>query len=337
MDTMQAIVLEGFGEVDQFRQTTLPRPVPKDHELLIQIRAAAFNPIDYQMRQGRRESAHMHSPVLGRELAGTVVETGRHTTGFLPGDAVIAAAGSKGSNGTYAEYIALDYRMVAHMPAGISFETAAAVPTAGLTAWQAFSRMNVQPGESVFITGGAGGVGSVLIKLLRAHGTSFIMSTAGNEHSVAALIAAGLSPREIISYKQEQLEEKIMAIRGQQPFDWAVDIAGGSISATAAAVLGVNKGYADITFLSTPRTRELLFDKGCFILNISNYAYAADNRLGWYGQTLQHMTSLLQAGVITPPAVHITGKLSAAAVRQAHMMMEANQTNGRKLVMYMDQ
>lgn len=333
---MKAIVLNGFGNVDQFSMNSFDIPAFQEHELLIAIKAAAFNPIDYQMRQGRRESLHMHSPILGREFAGVVIAAGKNTQGFQTGDEVIAAAGSKGSNGTYATHIALDYRMVAHKPASLSFSTATAIPASGLTAWQTFRRMQPQQQDHIFITGGAGAVGSFLIKLLKAHHTDQLFTTAGNEQSSAALQKLGLKPAQIIDYRQPNLTQQILAANGQRFFDWAVDIAGGSISETAAEVLGLNKNYADITFLGTARTRELLFDKGCHILNISNYAYMAAGKAEWYGQNLQQLTTLINDQVITPPAVQVVGSLSADTVKQAHLLMENNQTYGRKLVMTMD-
>lgn len=333
---MKAIVLNGFGGVEHFSMTDMDIPVPKDHELLIAIKATAFNPIDYQMRQGRRESQHMHSPVLGRELAGIVLTAGKNTSGFKPGDEVIAASGSRGSNGTYATHMALDYRMVAHKPTGLSFETATAIPSAGLTAWQTFNRMKAQPQHSIFITGGAGAVGSFLIKLLKAHGISKIYATAGNKASTAALQQMGLPEEQIIDYHQHNLVATVLLRNQQQPFDWAVDIVGGSISETAAAVLGVNKSYADITFLGTQQTRELLFDKGIDVLNISNYAYAASNQLDWYGNNLRQLGALISGQIITPPAIEVVGGFSTDTVKHAHTLMETNQVNGRKIIMTME-
>jgi len=149
---MKAIVLEGFGDVDHFHLAEIENPVPKAEEVLIRIEAAAFNPIDYQMRQGRREKQLMTSSILGREMSGVIVAVGSQVAGFLPGDEVMAASGSKGSNGSYAEYMAINPIMIAHKPSNISFEEAAAIPSAGLTAWQCFKRMNIQAEQRVFIT-----------------------------------------------------------------------------------------------------------------------------------------------------------------------------------------
>lgn len=330
---MKAIVLDGLGEQARFRKTTLPVPVPGDHELLIRIKAAAFNPIDYQMRQGRRESRLMRSPVLGRELSGIVEAIGREVKGFAPGDPVIAAAGSMGSNGTYAEMITIPCEIAAHAPAGLPFPVAAGIPTAGLTAWQAFQRMAVKPEEAVFISGGAGAVGSFMIRLLRANDIDRIVTTAGNEHSRQALRDMGLEDEQIIDYTQEDTEQRILAANGHTAFDWAVDTVGGKMAEAAAGGLRPQGGYVDITFLATPLTRERLFDKGCHVLNISNYTYALAQDLSWYGRALKEVATLITNGKIAPPEVNIIGPLETATVEEAHRLLETGQTRGRKLVM----
>jgi len=87
---MKAIVLNGFGDVSNFSTAELEEPVIKDDDVLIRIKAAAFNPIDYQMRLGLRESRLMNSPVLGREFSGIVMKTGSKVSIYRPGDEVMA-------------------------------------------------------------------------------------------------------------------------------------------------------------------------------------------------------------------------------------------------------
>jgi NADPH2:quinone reductase len=130
LENMQAIILNDFGGVENFSAATLPIPEPGDQEVLIAIAATAFNPIDYQMRQGATERKRMHSPVLGREFSGTVIKTGKSVQQFAVGDAVMAASGSMGSNGTYATHISLPQEILVHKPANLSFAEAAALPTA---------------------------------------------------------------------------------------------------------------------------------------------------------------------------------------------------------------
>jgi NADPH:quinone reductase-like Zn-dependent oxidoreductase len=330
---MKAIVLDAFGAAENFSMRQLDTPVAGAGQVLVQIKAAAFNPIDYQMRKGLRESARMHSPVLGREFSGIVEATGNEIVNFKPGDEVFAASGSMGSNGTYAEYITLPYEVLAHKPAGISFEEAAAVPVAGLTAWQCFKRLHIDPLQRIFITGGAGGVGAFLIKLLKAHQIHQIVTTAGNTISRNALLELGLTASQIIDYKAPELLKKVTAVYPGQRFDFSVDLVGGLLSEIAAEVLKLNGIYADVTFLATENARGTLFDNGATIVNVANYAYSLAGKTEWFGEQLDLFGRLFTNGSITAPLITIVGDLSAASVKQAHLLMENNQTNGRKVVM----
>lgn len=330
---MKAIVLDGFGGVEHFRLIEMVKPVIQENEVLIRIKAAAFNPIDYQMRQGRREKYLMTSPILGRELSGIITAVGSRVSGFSIGDEVIAASGSKGSNGSYAEYMSLNPQLVALKPANASFEQAAAIPSSGLTAWQSFSRMKISKDQSIFIAGGAGAVGSFLIRLLKQSGIDQVLSTAGSPESTGALLALGLREDQIINYKSENLKEHILNANGGQTFDFAVDLVGARMSELAAEVLKVNGTYLDVTFLGTEKAREQLFDKGCMIINISNYAYTLNDTISWYGATLSKLSALIENNEISVPAINIVGELGLETVRKAHLLMENNQIYGMKQIM----
>jgi NADPH2:quinone reductase len=330
---MKAIVLTEFGDSSNFKLANLPIPAVIANEVLVQIKAAAFNPIDYQMRKGLRESRLMHSPVLGRELSGTIVGTGPQAKRFKPGDDVMALAGSMGSNGTYAEYITLNEQLLAKKPDAISFAEAAAIPSSGLTAWECFSRAKIKPGESIFITGAAGGVGRFLIKLLKLNGVHNIVATAGSEQSAKALIDLGIDKNAIIYYQNEDLEEAILSANNGNKFDYAADLAGNKISELAASVLKINGNYLDVTFLGTPETRSLLFDRACNVYNIAAYAHGLAGEWDWYGSTLGLLSELIVKVQISAPDVNIIGALSEATVQEAHRLMEGNFIFGKKIVM----
>jgi NADPH:quinone reductase len=330
---MQAIVLNDFGGVENFAAATFPIPEPGDHEVLVNIRAAAFNPIDYQMRQGATERKRMHSPILGREFSGIVVKTGRLVSGFAVGDAVMAASGSMGSNGTYATHISLPCDILVHKPQQLSFAEAAAVPTAALTALQCYKRLQLPSSARIFITGAAGGVGLVLVKLLLAAGYTQLVVTAGNEDSRQQLLLAGLAASQIIDYRLPDLLQTILLPQEGKLFDAAIDLVGGHLSELCADVLTTNGIYQDVTALSTSAGRETLFHKGAVIMNISNYAYSLSGHLRYYGDGLRQITAMLEKGIITPSPVYVTGTLSVETVQQSHELLERNQSKGRKLVM----
>ncbi|WP_291919473.1 NADP-dependent oxidoreductase [Chitinophaga sp.] len=332
-ENMQAIILNGFGGVEHFSAATLPLPEPGDTEVLVQIAATAFNPIDYQMRQGAPESKRMHSPILGRECAGIVLKTGELVTGFAPGDAVLAASGSMGSNGSYATHISLPAEILVHKPHNISFAEAAAVPTASLTALQCYKRLQLPTNAGIFISGAAGGVGLVLVKLLLAAGYTGLIVTAGNEASREQLLLAGLTAEQVIDYRQPELIATILKYNNGRKFDAAIDLVGGHLSEICAEILRTNGIYQDVTALTTAAGRATLFNKGIVIMNISNYAYSLDGNLSYYGDGLRQITALLERGAITPSPVYVTGTFSVETVQQSHELLERNQSRGRKLVM----
>jgi len=330
---MKAIVLSGFGDTSNFKLTDLSTPAVQANEVLVQIKATAFNPIDYQMRKGLRESRLMRSSVLGREFSGIVIETGSGVSRFKLGDEVIALAGSMGSNGTYAGYISLHEQLLAKKPGNISFEQAAAIPSSGLTAWECFSRAGIRPEESIFITGATGGVGRFFIKLLKLYNVHRIVATAGSAESAEALTQLGIANSDIVNYNVGNLEDAILLANGGDRFDYSADLAGGAISEVAARVLKINGSYLDVTFLGTPETRNALFDRACKIYNIAAYAHGLSGNLNWYGATLGLLADLVEANDIVPPEINLIGDLSEASVIDAHRLMESNLIFGKKLVM----
>jgi len=331
---MKAIVLKQFGGTEHFALEEVPTPEAGGNLVLIRIKAIAFNPIDYQMRRGLGEAKLLQSPILGREFAGVVADPGGSS--FNKGDAVYAYSGSLGSNGTYAEYISLPSGLLAPMPPNLDFTVAAAVPMVSLTALQCLGRMQAGGEETVFIAGGAGGVGSVLIQLLKLNGAKNIVTTAGSEESRQSLLALGLPDSAIIDYRTQDLYGRVLDANGGRPFDHCVDIVGGAMSELCSRLLAVFGSYYDIAFLGTNAAREALFDKAATIHNVANYAYAAGEdpeSYNVYSGMLRYLSGLLQSGKLQPPSVLNLGSFSVATVAEAHRMMEENRTNGRKLVM----
>lgn len=331
---MKAITLKTFGSVDNFQLEEVALPTNTYDNVLIRIKATSFNPIDYQMRQGSTESKLLKSSILGRELAGTIIEVGNNVTEFSVGDDVVAYVGSLGSNGTYTEFISVPKELIAIKPATISFEEATAVPMVGLTALQCVERLTPSLSQSIFISGGAGGVGVWVIKLLLAQGINDIVTIAGNQESIDSLLALGLQPDNIIHYKSPNFVQLIK--NKHQSFDICIDLVGGKISELCSNILKTNGTYVDITALSTANAREELFDKGAIIFNISNYAYALSGKkedLLYYSTKLTRLFELIGSRKELIPAIHNVGQLSLASVQLAHTILESNQTHGKKLVM----
>lgn len=329
---MIAIILNNFGGVENFERGNVEPPVVKENEVLIEIKATAFNPIDYQMRRGDAESKLLKSNILGRELSGEIIGLGNKVIDFKIGDNVTAYVGSLASNGTYAELISVRQELLAKNPERLTFEEAAALPMVGMTALQCFKRAGIPKNKKIFIAGGAGGVGTILIKLLIASGNQEIYTTAGNSESTNQLISLGLLKENIINYN----EENVVSILGESVFDFVIDLVGGKMSDVCATLVSVYGTYVDVTFLATDTARALLFDKATQIINIANYAQSLtkeEDRLSYYGRELNELFRKIEDREITPTSINIIGNLSVETVRRAHLLLEENKTNGKKLIM----
>lgn len=327
---MKAIVLHQNGE---FYLEEINVPQPQNHEVQVKISASGFNPVDYQMTENAMERKLLHSPILGREFSGIVSAVGNTVTGFKIGDAVFCGSGSMGSNGTYAEYICVPETILMQLPATISLQQAAGIPSVGLTALQSINRMNATVNDSIFITGAAGGVGNMLLKLLLAKGYHNLIVTAGNESSITSLLHIGINYEQIINYKNVAVYETALALNNNKPFDFVVDLVGNEIAVVAAKLLKANGTYVDVTNFSTSDSREILFSKGATILNISNYVYGQEKRYDYYQKGLSELASLLNQEVITPPDIEVIGNLEVETVLKAHAILRENETNGKKLIM----
>jgi NADPH:quinone reductase-like Zn-dependent oxidoreductase len=173
---MKAARVHGFGQPIQIDEIPVPQPGPG--QILIQVKAAAVNPVDWKIAAGYLPNLPQPMPLtLGCELAGIVTAIGANVTNFASGDRVFGY-GSLLRNGAYAEYFLADAQEFAKIPHGVSFAHAAAVPVALFTALDGLEvQATVHPGDRVLVLGGAGGVGSMAIHVAKHHG-AFVYATA---------------------------------------------------------------------------------------------------------------------------------------------------------------
>ena len=177
---MRAIAVDRFkGEA---RLVEIAQPSPKPNQLLVQIAATAINPFDWKVADGIMEGAMpaVFPLVLGQDAAGTITAVGDEVTRFKPGERVFGQFfHSPVGEGTFAEYAVVpETGTVAALPAEIAFDTAAALPTAGMTALSLVETLDLKPGANVLIVGATGGVGSFATQLAAANGLR-VLATAG--------------------------------------------------------------------------------------------------------------------------------------------------------------
>ena len=169
---MKAVLATRFGGLDALSVADVHEPVVDGNDVLIEVRAASLNPIDFKLREGKLKLVLPNRPpiALGCDVAGVVSATGGDVRGIAVGDEVFARL-EKDRMGGLAERVAADASVVAKKPARASFEEAAAVPLAGLTALQALRDVaELKPGQRVLIHAGAGGVGSIAIQIAKQLG-----------------------------------------------------------------------------------------------------------------------------------------------------------------------
>lgn len=208
---MQFVGYTKSGSLDtvDFKLHTAPQRVPKELEVLVDIKAIALNPIDYKIRKSRSGAAD--SPViLGWDASGVVAQAGSKVQNFKVGDEVFYS-GDLTKDGCYATQQCVDHRLVAKKPKLLSFEEAAALPLTSLTAYEMlFEKMHLgkKSKQVVLIIGGAGGVGSMAIQLLKAKTDATIIATATRKESIEWVKSLGA--HHVISYENIDSEIKTL-------------------------------------------------------------------------------------------------------------------------------
>lgn len=162
------------------------RPIPGETDILVRIKAISVNPVDYKIRQSAARDSELEEPrIIGWDASGIVEETGRNVSLFKKGDEVYYS-GDINRPGCYAEFQCVDERIAGHKPKNFRWEEAAALPLTSLTAWESvFDRLGIKEGtgagKRILVIGGAGGVGSIAIQLLKAMTRLYVIATASRE------------------------------------------------------------------------------------------------------------------------------------------------------------
>ncbi len=219
-DSMKAIIYRCYGSADVLEYRDVEKPVLAADEVLVRVQAAGVNPYDWHFMRGSPYFMRLMSGIgapkdtrTGVDFAGTVEAIGADVTQFQPGDAVFG-----GASGAFAEYVtSAEDRAIAHKPDNITFEQAAGVPIAALTALQALrDEGGLQPGQKVLINGASGGVGTFAVQIAKAFGAEVtgVCSTRNVE------LVRSLGADHVFDYKTENYTES-----GNQ-YDLIVDMVG---------------------------------------------------------------------------------------------------------------
>ncbi|MES2392126.1 MAG: zinc-dependent alcohol dehydrogenase family protein [Acidobacteriota bacterium] len=220
----------------------VPDPVAKAGEVLVRIRASGVNPLDTKIRAA--QAAHAKHPlpaVLGLDMAGVVEAVGDGVSGFKQGDEVFGMTGGVGGlQGSLAELVAADARLLAHKPASLSMREAAALPLSTITAWEGLvDRARVHAGQTVLIHAGAGGVGHIAVQIACAFGARVFATVSADKAGIATSFGA-----TAIDYKALSVEEYVDRYTGGLGFDVVYDTVGGKTLDDSLASVRRYTGHA---------------------------------------------------------------------------------------------
>jgi NADPH:quinone reductase-like Zn-dependent oxidoreductase len=242
---MKAVRIKRYGNEEVVELAEVERPQLGENQLLVKVRAAAVNPVDWKIRDGLGEMFGLRPPlILGCEVAGTVEAVGsrgpsRTVGGFVAGDDVYGYLGAH--SGGYAEYVAAPASEFVRKPKHIDFDTAASVPVAALTAWQGiFDNGELAGGQRILITGASGAVGAMAVQLAKNKGAYVIGTGSGRNEEFVRKLGAD----EFIDYKKAKFEEEVSSV------DVVFDTVGGDTQERAFQTL--KRGGVLVSTVSPP-------------------------------------------------------------------------------------
>lgn len=317
---MKAIILKEFGDVNNFEEREIPTPPPSYGEILVKVKATAFNPVDYKIRKNGTWAGINPPAILGYDVAGIVEAVGPGVESFKPGDEVYYTPEVYGNpNGSYAEYNLVPARIVCKKPSNLSFEEASAIPLAGGTAWEVvIRRLNLKPYETILIHSGAGGVGSFAVQFAKMIGAR-VIATASRENLE---FLKELGADFVVDYNDD-VNGFVKEITNGEGVDCAFDIQGPNI---VSRVLPVVKPFGRVACILPPEGNLALL----YVKNITLYGVFLTRE----AKRLKEMKIIFERG-LAKPIINEILPFSVESVIKAHQTLETTHIRG-KIVMNVD-
>lgn len=332
---MKAWVLTGYGGPERLAwREDLARPQAGPGQLLVKVKAAGLNPVDFKIRQGKLKPIRRFPlpAVMGNEIAGVVEAVGPGASGFAVGERVYARL-DKDHMGGLAEWAVVHQDHLAHMPATLDFEAAAAVPLAALTALQALrDELRLAPGHRLFIPAGAGGVGCFAIQLARMMGAEVTTTASPRGEPLVRRLGA----HQVIDYTRERFETVL------PPQDGVFDLLGGEELQRSFAVVKPGGRVVSVAGMPEPETARRDLGRGpglaaLFWLASWGLRRAAARRGVSYrylfmhpsGADLTHLAGLIDAGRLE---VVVDRSFAFAQADQALAYLETGRAKGKVVV-----
>lgn len=331
---MKAVGYKEPGAIDRedaLVDITLPEPKAEGRDLLVEVKAVSVNPVDTKVR--RRASADGDGyKVLGWDAAGIVKAVGSDVTGFKPGDEVWYA-GSIARAGTNSELHLVDERIVSKKPASLGFEEAAAMPLTGITAWEMlFERLDVRkpvPGaaHAILVIGGAGGVGSMTIQILRALTDLTVIATASRPETIEW--TKQLGAHHVVNHREPLAKQVAELGIGAPAYVFSTTETGGHLADIAELIAPQGRfgliddpEKLDISLFKRKSVSvhwELMFTRAVF--------ETAD--MGEQGKLLAEIARLVDEKKIRTTLTDTLGTINAANLKKAHAFIESGAAKGK--------
>ncbi|WP_236793491.1 NADP-dependent oxidoreductase [Amycolatopsis sp. GM8] len=315
---MRAVVQHELGGSEVLRVEQIARPEPLPTEILVRVRAAGVNPVDWKTRAGNGMAGVLGEPpfVLGWDVSGVVEQVGFGVTTVKPGDEVYGMPWFPRAAGGYAEYVTAPSRQFARKPATISHEQAAAVPLAALTAWQALvDTADVQRGQRVLIHAAAGGVGHFAVQFAKHLGAHVIGTASSRHHDWLTKLGADA----LVDYTAVRFEDAVRDV------DVVIDLVGDAHDDTSTRSLNVLRPNGLLVAIPAGVSAELAAAAEAKGLRVSAFLVEPD------GTALTRIAGLIDAGEVS---VEVEAAFPLEQAAAAHTRGESDRTRG-KLVLTM--
>jgi len=308
---MKAIVIERYGGIEELSMKEMPLPELKPDQVLIETYATSVNPYDWKIRSGSlKDMVPFRFPIiLGWDAAGVIVKKGTGVGRFETGDRVFARPRTS-NKGCYAEYVATEEKMLARIPENLSFEEAASIPLAGLTAWQCLVDLGkVQTGDKVLIHAGTGGVGSIAIQLAKNLGAFVATTGSGRNATLLKELGADL----VIDYGTRDYEKELNG------YDFVLDTLGGDHQEKSYRILRKGGKLVSIVNLPDQAVAGKYGVDACFHLLKPN------------GEQLEILAKMFGDGKLKPMVGQVF-PFTEAGLREAHALSESRHVKGKLVI-----
>jgi len=326
---MKAMIVKSFGGSEVFEATELEKPVVKAGHVVIRIAATSVNTVDTMLRQMGNDLpiAPALPAVLGMDFAGTIDAVGEGVTEYAVGDEVYGCAGGLADlQGSLAEYMLADARLIARKPKNLSMREAAALPLVAITAYEGLMRANITAGQTVLVHGGSGGVGHVALQIANYLGAD-VYATGGGDKQLALIEKLGA---KTINYKTETVADYVNEHTNGAGFDIVFDSVGGANMANSFEAAALNGQVASTVSmveldLSTAHFKGLSLHVVFMLIPMLH-----NQKREEHAYILNKLTEIVEAGGLTP--VLDEQRFTLEEVGKAHDRLSSGQGMGKVVV-----